>query len=127
MIQVRFRHLDRSEILENAVIERFDALVEKFPSLKQSRIQVVLAMENSPFQAGPDLFQVKILLVGGRLGGVTLVKEDANFYRALALAAEGMLERLNRAGDKQRVRKLSKARRHRREQKRLALDSKLIA
>ena len=48
MINVVFKNLDRSELAREAVTERLDAIVEKFPDLQKSRINVTLEMQNSP-------------------------------------------------------------------------------
>lgn len=110
MIQIKFKNLEKSELAREAVIERVDALVDKFADLKDSRIVVTLEMQNSPVQAGPDLFSVKIFIYKGRFDGTTVTKSDSNLYKALAEMVDHMLEKLNRAGDKERVKKRTKAR-----------------
>ena len=42
MMHVKFKNLDKSEMLRMAVIERIEAIVEKFPDLSESKIQVTL-------------------------------------------------------------------------------------
>lgn len=110
MIQVKFKNLDKSELAREAVIERVEALVTKFQDLKESQITVTLEMENSPLQAGPDLFKVKLHIAHGRFDRTTLTKEDPNLYKALAMVADHIHEKLNRAGDKERVKNRMKAR-----------------
>lgn len=60
MIQVKFKNMDKSEIVREAVQARIEALVEKFVDLRESRIHATLEIENSPIQAGPDLSKVKL-------------------------------------------------------------------
>ncbi|MBC7691126.1 MAG: HPF/RaiA family ribosome-associated protein [Methylotenera sp.] len=110
MILVKFKSLKESQIAKNAVIERVEALELKFPDLTESRITVTLEMENSPLKAGPDLFTVKLHVVRGRYDGITVTKADQNLYVALAEVVEHMLERLNRFGDRARVKERNKAR-----------------
>lgn len=110
MINVRFKNLERSEIAKDAAIERIEAMVEKFPDLKKSQINLMLEMENSPMQAGPDLFTVKVHVAGGRYQNVRLEKSASNLYAALAEVIEHMLEKLNRFGDRARVNQRNKAR-----------------
>lgn len=110
MIQVKFKNLERSEIVREAVRGRFASLCEKFPDLSQAKIQVTLEMENSPIQAGRDFFKVKAHLIRGRYDGITLEKSDSNLYVALAELAHHMLEKLNRFGDKARVKQRARAR-----------------
>ncbi len=110
MIQVKFKNLSQSELARETVIERVEALVDKFEDLKDCRIAVTLEMENSLVQAGPDLFNVKLHILNGRYRGVTVAKSDSNLYKALADLIDHMLEKLNRFGDKERVRKRTMAR-----------------
>lgn len=110
MIQIKFKNLEKSEVARETAYERSEILVDKFPDLKQSKILITLEMENSPFQAGPDLFKVKLHVAGGRYDGITVEKADTSLYRALAEVAEHMLETLNRYGDRTRVKERTKAR-----------------
>lgn len=111
MIMVKFKNLDKSEMAREATEERIEALVDKFPDLNQSKIQVTLEMENSPSKAGPDLFRVKLHILRGRYDGLTIAKANSNLYAALAELADHMLESLNRFGDKARVKARKEARR----------------
>jgi len=110
MIQIKFKNLEKSEIAREAAQERIETLAEKFPDLTASKIQITLEMENSPLQAGPDLFKVKLHVTRGRYDGMTVEKSDASLYVALAELVDHMLEKLNRFGDRQRVQERSKAR-----------------
>ncbi|MBK7892071.1 MAG: HPF/RaiA family ribosome-associated protein [Bdellovibrionales bacterium] len=110
MIQIKFKNLERSELAREAVVERIGALVEKFEDLKGSRITVTLEMENSPTQAGPDVFNVKIHVARGRFDGTVVTKSNSNLYVALADLVDHMLEKLNRSGDRERVKGRSQAR-----------------
>lgn len=110
MIQIKFKKLDKSELAREIVTERIEALVEKFEDLKNCRIMITLEMENSPTQSGPDLFKVKLHVSNGRFGGTTVTKSDSSLYKALAEMMDHMLEKLNRAGDRERVRERTKAR-----------------
>jgi ribosome-associated translation inhibitor RaiA len=110
MIQIKFKNLEKSEMAREAAQERIETLAEKFPDLTASKIQITLEMENSPLQAGPDLFKVKLHVTRGRYDGMTVEKSDASLYVALAELVDHMLEKLNRFGDRQRVQERSKAR-----------------
>ena len=110
MIQIKFKNLDKSEIAREAVQERIEVLVLKFDDLCDSKIQVTLQMENSPLQAGPDLFKVKLHVSRGRYAGITVEKSDSSLYVALAEVVEHMLEVLNRFGDRARVKERKRAR-----------------
>ena len=110
MITVKFKNLKKSEIAYVAVHERLESLIEKFPDLEKSNIQVTLEMENSPFQAGPDFFKVKVHIANSRYDGIIIEKADRNLYVALADVVDHMLENLNRLGDRVRVKSIKKAR-----------------
>lgn len=110
MIKVTFKNLESSELAREAAVERIKAVVDKFEQLNESRIAVTLEMQNSPIQAGPDLFTVKVQVNGGRYQGVRIVKSASNLYIALADVVDHMLETLNRFSDKARVTERSKAR-----------------
>lgn len=84
MISVKFKNLQKSDLVLKAVHERVENLIEKFPDLEKSNIQVTLEMENSPTQAGPDLFKVKLHISNARYDGITIEKADPNLYVALA-------------------------------------------
>lgn len=110
MIQIKFKNLEKSELAKEAVAERVKALVDKFEDLLESRITVTLEMENSPTQAGPDVFNVKLHVSRGRFDGTTVTKSHSNLYVALADLIDHMLEKLNRTGDRARVKERTKAR-----------------
>jgi ribosome-associated translation inhibitor RaiA len=110
MIQVKFKNLEKSQLAREAAQERIEALIEKFPDLGHSRIQVILEMQNSPSQPGPDVFKVKVHVTRARYSGITIEKAHSNLYAALANVVDHMLETLNRFGDKVRVRERRQAR-----------------
>ncbi len=110
MIQIKFKNLEKSEMAREAVAERIETLIQKFPDLSASKIQITLEMENSPSKAGPDFFRIKLHVARGRYDGITFDKADANLYVALAEVVDHMLEKLNRFGDKLRVKERTKAR-----------------
>lgn len=111
MLLVKFKNLDPSEFAKTAVEARIEELIAKFPDLNGSRILVTLEMQNSPLQGGPDVFGVKLIVDSGRYKGVAVEKKDINLYSALANLDHRMLERLNRFGDRKRVRERNQARR----------------
>lgn len=111
-MQIIFRNLEKSELAKEAVEERLGDMVEKFPKLRDHKIRVTLFMENSPTQAGPDSFGVKVFIQGSVYKTLSLSKTSPSLYRALADVREHLLEALNRLGDKERVVDRNKKRRH---------------
>jgi hypothetical protein len=110
-MRIIFRNLDRSQLALEAAQERLSEIVDKFPKLRSHKMNVTLFMENSPQQAGPDSFGVKVLIQGDFFKNITLIKKSDSLYRALADVKEHLLEVLNRTGDKVRVVKRRNARR----------------
>lgn len=110
-MRIVFKNFDQSQLAKEAVEERLGDMVEKFPELKKHKISVTLSMENSPVQAGPDAFTVKIVIQGKTYGGTALSKTATSLYVALAEVREHLLEVLNRTGDKVRVIQRNKERR----------------
>lgn len=110
MILIKFKNLEKSEMAKEAVSEKIEALVEKFPDLGKSKIQVTLEMENSLIQAGPDFFKVKLYISNGKYSGINIEKAHSNLYVALADVSDHMLESLNRLGDKMRIKSIKTAR-----------------
>lgn len=110
MIKVIFKNLDKSELAQEAALVRLESLIEKFPDLDGSQIHVTLEMQNSPHQAGPDLFTVRVHVINGRYRGVRLERSASSLYVALADLSDRMLERLNRVGDRARVQERNRAR-----------------
>ena len=111
MIKINYKKLKKSDMINEKVIERLAVIIDKFPDLSSSTLSVLLEMENSPSQAGPDLFKVKLFIAGGRYNEIVIEKSDANIYVALAEVVDHLLEVLNRFGDKERVVKRNKERR----------------
>ena len=114
MIKILFKDLERSELAKETVFERMADVIQRFPDLELSKVTITLSMQNSPTQSGPDLFTVKFRCQSGRFKGVIMERSSTTLYKALADLSEGLLERLNRFGDKERVRKIQQARRVRR-------------
>lgn len=110
MIQIQFKNLNKSQITKETALERVQPLIEKFSDLSKSKIQITFEMENSPKQAGPDLYKVKFHIIRGRYNGITVEKSDSNLYIALAEVVDHMLEVLNRFGDRTRVKQRKQAR-----------------
>ncbi len=110
MIHIKFKNLEKSEMAQDVVNERFESLLEKFPDLRLGDLRVTLEMENSPIQAGPDYFNVKVRITSGRYRGIIVEKGQPNLYTALAEVIDLMLEKLNRYGDRMRVKERNAAR-----------------
>lgn len=111
MINVVFQNLEKSQMTKEIVAERIGTAIERFPDLQDSDLVVTVTMENSPTQAGPDVFGVKVRSKGGRYGGILLKKSASNLYAALAEVCDYLLERLNRFGDRKRVKSIQQMRR----------------
>ena len=104
MVTVVFKNLDKSDLTKETAIKRLDETIDRFPDLAGHRITVTLSMENSPQQAGPDHFTVRVHVRGKKYRDLLIEKSAMNICLALADVNEHLLERLNRMGDRKRVR-----------------------
>lgn len=109
-MQIIFKNLERSELARQAAEERLQPVFERFHETAGKNVLVTLGRENSRLQPGPDLFTVKVFFSAGRYRGVVLERSAPNLYVALADVADRLLERLNRHGDRERVRMRAQAR-----------------
>ena len=110
MISIVFKNLEKSDLARSIVEERVLAIIERFPDLKLHKIRVTLEMENSPTAPGPDSFSVTIALRGPKYNDVQLTRKHTGLYSAVQEVAEGILDLLNRAGDRTRVKSRQSAR-----------------
>lgn len=110
MIILVFKNMEKSVYVSDLATEKINAIVERFPLLNESKIRLTLSMDNSPFQAGPDSFSAKAVIKGGKYDGIILEKTSENLYSALADLVEHTLERLNRFGDKKRIKNINSKR-----------------
>lgn len=110
MIKIVFHNLEPSDLAKHIVMARMQSVTKRFPELISHKITVTLSMDNSPTQAGPDSFKVKVYITGKKYNSVVIEKSAYTLYLALADVIEHTLERLNRFGDKTRVIKRQLAR-----------------
>ncbi|MBF0315762.1 MAG: HPF/RaiA family ribosome-associated protein [Oligoflexia bacterium] len=95
-IQVVFKNLKHSDILRDIVTEKLSTVVDKFPDFENQPVTVTLSMENSPRQAGPDLFSVKFISKGKKLGSLIQQRSSTNLYVAVAELADSLIETIGR-------------------------------
>lgn len=95
-IDIVFKNMERSELAREAVSERLGAVFSKFPFLEKKRVTTTVEMENSPEQAGPDLFSVTVQIHGLNARPFILRKSASSLYVALAGLSEQLLEKLMR-------------------------------
>lgn len=111
MIRVVFKNMESSELTKFAVVEKLKPFMSKFPDLRAGLIHVTVEMHNSPAKAGQDLYSIKAHIHGGRYHGVRLEKSSAKLHAALSEISDHLLEKLNRYGDRIRVKQRSRERR----------------
>ncbi len=100
MIKIVFKNMEISQLAKDVVQKRIIPIIDKFPSLEGHRITLTLEMENSPKQAGPDLFTVSSMVSGKTYKGLKIKKSSSNFYHATAELADGLNELLSRESDR---------------------------
>lgn len=102
-MKIVFKNLDRSELISDVARTRIHTALARFPKANPRSVCVTIGMENSPLQPGPDLFKVRVEIVGGLYHGVILEREAADPYDGIASLSDGLLERLNRYSDRLRL------------------------
>lgn len=110
MMKIVFRNMEKSDFVQNTTVDRMVSVFERFPDLSSNQVILTVSMENSPQKPGPDSYTVKFHCKDGRYKGVMLQKSATNVYVALADLIDHLLERLNRFGDKERVKNLKRKR-----------------
>lgn len=112
MVRVVFRNLASSESLKGAMTEKVNHVVEKFPDLASanSMTTVTVGQQNSILHAGPQLYQVKLILIARGMKPIVLQKTAENVYLAMALLADRLFEVLHRALERRREKARSKSR-----------------
>ena len=99
-VRVVFQNLKKSEFVKNFVTERVLAVLEKFPQNSRGKAVVYVSMENSPRQAGPDVFGVKVMLQNTVIKNFILSKKAGSLFQATSDLAEGLLETLHRQSER---------------------------
>lgn len=100
MLKIVFKNMESSQFAKDIVEERIDPIVKKFPALSGHKITITLEMENSPSQAGPDLFSVTSIVSGKTFKNLKVKKSSDNFYHALAEHVDCFSELLSQESDR---------------------------
>ncbi len=100
MLNIVFKNMESSQLAKGFVQERISPVIDKFPSLQGHRVTLTIEMENSPQQAGPDLFTLSTMVSGKTFKALKIKRSSGNFYHATADLAEGLKELLSRESDR---------------------------
>ncbi len=100
MLKIVFKNMESSELAKGVIQERISPIINKFPSLQGHRITLTVEMENSPKQAGPDLFTVSSIVSGKTFKVLKIKRSSGNFYHATAELADGLNELLAHENDR---------------------------
>lgn len=100
MLKIVFKNLEPSQLARDIVKDKIEPVIEKFPFLADHNITLTLEMENSPNQAGPDLFTVSSMVTGKAFKNLKMKKSSQNFYLATAELVDGFNELLGRESDR---------------------------
>ncbi|MBX2995203.1 MAG: HPF/RaiA family ribosome-associated protein [Bdellovibrionaceae bacterium] len=111
MVRVVFKNLEKSEFIKDIVSDKITHALEKFPELENATATVTVGMENSPFHAGADLFQVRVILLARGLKPIVLEKQAGSPYQAVAVLTDRLFEVLHRAVERRREKSRSERRR----------------
>jgi hypothetical protein len=102
MMRIVFRNMERSQLAIQVISERLQAVFDKFERLEPSDVTVTLTMDNSPSQAGPDLFCLRFYCRRGEFKGLVIEKVSPNLYIGLADLVDTLAERLGRFSERRR-------------------------
>lgn len=102
MLRIVFKNLEPSQLARNVVKDRIEPVLEKFPALEEHRVTLTLEMENSPTQAGLDLFTVTSIVSGLTFKNLKLRKSAENFYQATAEFVDAFSELLRQETDRRK-------------------------
>jgi hypothetical protein len=102
MMRIIFRNMDRSQLAIEVISERMQSVFDKFKRLNPLDVTMTLKMDNSPVQAGPDLFCLKFYCNRGTFKGLAIEKRSPNLYIGLADLVDTLCERLGRNAERQR-------------------------
>ena len=102
MLRIVFKNLEPSQLARNVVKDRIEPVLEKFPALGEHRVTLTLEMENSPTQAGLDLFTVTSIVSGPTFKNLKLRKSAENFYQATAELVDAFSELLSQETDRRK-------------------------
>lgn len=110
MIKLVFKNIEKSEMVKESVLEKFQPLVDRFPSVSEHDLIVTLDMENSMIQTGPDLFKVKVHFKSGEFKNITFERKASNLYVALSELVDRLHEVIRKSSLKERKIKREKSR-----------------
>jgi ribosome-associated translation inhibitor RaiA len=94
-MKIVFKNMEPSTLARQIVEEKLTPVIDKFPKLKLNALTVTLEMENSPAHAGPDLFTTWVVIKVPGARHLKLKRSDMNFYRAISLLSDGLMESLS--------------------------------
>lgn len=100
MLKIVFKNLEPSQLARDIVKEKIEPVIDKFSCLAGHKITLTIEMENSPFQAGPDLFTISSMVTGKTFKNLRLKKSSQNFYHATAELVDGFNGLLGRESER---------------------------
>lgn len=109
MLKIVFKNLEPSQLARDIVQERITPVIKKFPALANHKVTLTLEMENSPNQAGPDLFTITSTGSGKTFKNLRMRKSSINFYLATAELVDGFNKLLSH--ENERLKKITKTNR----------------
>ena len=103
MVRIVFKGFDGSESDREGATDRIQKIVDRFPDLAGHKIVVTLSQENGELAATEHGFGAKMVITGKKYSDIVLQKSGSNLWIVFAEMTDATLERLNRYGDKVRV------------------------
>lgn len=100
MLKIVFKNLESSSLIRWNVQRKMNNVLAKFPSLFEHRTTLTIEMQNSPKQAGPDLFTVSSMINGKLFKNLKIKRSAGNLYVAVAKLVDGLNQLLGEENDR---------------------------
>lgn len=109
MIKIQYKNLQRSEFVDNLIVEKMQALKDKHPELDRTRTYVWLDMQNSWSSHKQASFSARLEIRGAAVGQVHMLKYGETLYEAISELMASFENKVSRLHKKNIARKKRRA------------------
>jgi ribosome-associated translation inhibitor RaiA len=106
---VHYKSLEKSDFIQKNLAEKWEKVLAKFPLVHNHHPHITVEMLNSPKHAGKDWYRIKFSLQDEYYGTLVQEAEGDNIYAAIEEVFHHLPQRLNKIGDKKRVKRRKSA------------------
>lgn len=105
MVKIQYKNLQRSEFVDNLIVEKMETLSTKHPELDRIRTYIWLEMQNSWSSNRPASFSVRAEVRGPAVGQFHMNKTGETLYEAIAELTSALEDKIAKLHDKKVARK----------------------